>query len=138
MEYTDPSVEPETTYFYAVLALSPDGEGEQSDTISINTPAEPPSAEQPVQNDPPAAPTGLTASRTSHDSLTLTWDDPQDANITGYQVLRGNDAESLSTIVSDTGSASTEYTDATVTAETTYFYAVQALSPDGNGTSPRP
>ena len=132
-EYTDATVEPETTYHYTVLALSPDGDGEESDTISINTPAEPPSAEQPVQNDPPEAPTGLTASNIEHDSLTLTWDNPQDKNITGYRILRGNDAESLSTIVSDTGNASTEYTDPSVEPETTYFYVVQALSPDSNG-----
>ena len=33
---------------------------------------------QRVQKDPPAAPTGLTASNIEHDSLTLTWDDPED------------------------------------------------------------
>jgi hypothetical protein len=38
--------------------------------------------------DPPAKPTGLTASPASHDSVTLTWDDPGDDSITGYQVLR--------------------------------------------------
>ena len=86
-----------------------------------------------VKNHPPAAPTGLTASPVDHDRLTLTWDDPQDANITGYRVLRGPDAGSLSTIEADTGSASTEYTDATVAPETTYFYAVLALSLDGDG-----
>ena len=47
--------------------------------------------------------------------------------------MRGPDADSLSTIETDTGSASTEYTDATVAAETTYFYAVLALSSDGDG-----
>ena len=76
--------------------------------------------------------TGLTAAH-GHDSLTLTWDDPQDANITGYRALRITDAESLSTIERDTESASTEYTDTTVVPETTYIYAVMALSADGYG-----
>ena len=127
-EYTDTTVAPETTYFYAVLALSSDGDGPQSSAISATTPAAPRPAEPP-----PAEPTGLTAAGVDHDRLTLTWDDPQDANITGYRVLRGPDAGSLSTIEADTGSASTEYTDATVAPETTYFYAVLALSLDGDG-----
>ena len=112
-EYTDPAVDPETTYHYAVLALSPDGDGDQSGTVSATTPAAPQSAEQPVQNDPPGAPTGLTASSIEHDSLTLTWDDPQDDSITAYQVLRGTSEDTLSTLEPDTGNASTEYTDST-------------------------
>ena len=127
-EYTDATVAAETTYFYAVLALSADGDGPQSSAISATTPAAPPPADPP-----PAEPTGLTAARVGHSVLTLTWDDPQDARITGYRVMRGPDAGSLSTIETDTGSASTEYTDATVAPETTYFYAVLALSADGYG-----
>ena len=127
-EYTDTTVAAETTYFYAVLALSSDGNGAQSSAISATTPAEPQPAEPP-----PAEPSGLTAARVGHSVLTLTWDDPQDANITGYRVLRITDAGSLSTIETDTGSVSTEYTDTTVAAETTYFYAVLALSSDGYG-----
>ena len=90
-----------------------------------------------VRNHPPAAPTGLTASRVSHDSLTLTWDNPQDGSITGYRVMRGTDAGSLSAIEDDTGNAGTEYTDTTVAAETTYHYAVLALSQDGDGAQSR-
>ena len=88
---------------------------------------------QRVKNHPPAAPTGLTASPVEHNSLTLTWNNPQDSTITGYQILRGTEANSLLTIEDDTGSPSTSYTDSTVEPETTYHYAVQALSQDGNG-----
>ena len=88
---------------------------------------------QRLQDHPPAAPTGLTASEVEHDSLTLTWNDPQDANITGYRVLRGPDADNLATLESDTGSPGTSYTDSTVAAETSYLYAVLALSQDGAG-----
>ena len=85
-------------------------------------------ATQRVKDHPPAAPTGLTTSSIEHDSLTIGWNDPQDANITGYQVLRGDSATSLSTLDTDTESVSTEYEDATVAPETTYHYAVVALS----------
>ena len=64
---------------------------------------------QRVKDHPPAAPTGLTTSDIEHDSLTLTWNDPHDANITGYRILRGTAADSLSTIQADTGSNGTEY-----------------------------
>ena len=135
--YADSTVEPQTTYHYAVLALSQDGNGARSST-SVTTLAEPgsedPPNEQPVQNDPPEAPTGLTASSIEHDSLTLTWDDPQDDTITAYQVLRGASEDNLSTLEPDTGNASTAYTDSTTAAETTYFYAVTALSADGDST----
>ena len=127
--YTDITVEPETTYHYAVQALSQDGNGSRAIT-SGTTPAE---HDDTVQNDPPpAVPTGLTASNVQHDNLTLTWDDPEDDSITGYRVLRGPDADNLSTLENDTESASTSYTDATVEPETTYHYAVVALSVNGD------
>ena len=88
---------------------------------------------QRVNDDPPAAPTGLTASQVAHDSVTLSWTAPSRGTITGYSVLRGDDANSMTAIVADSRSTSTQYTDSSVTAETAYVYAVQALSPDGNG-----
>ena len=127
--FTDSTVEPETTYHYAVIALSQDGDGAQS-TTSVTTLAEP---EETVQNDPPAAPTGLVASQVGHSVLTLTWNDPQDDNITGYRILRGPSADSLATIQADTRNNRAEYEDDTVAADTTYHYAVIAMSQDGDG-----
>ena len=86
-----------------------------------------------VKDDPPPAPTGLIAGAVSHDTVTLTWDDPQDSRITGYRVQRGPNAGSLSVIAEDTGSSAASYTDDTVSAETTYHYAVQAITQDGAG-----
>ena len=123
-------MDPETTYHYGVLALSPDGDGDQSGTVSVTTPAAPQSEEQPAQNDPPPAPTGLTESRTSHNSLTLTWDDPQDDSITGYRILRGEAYKNLPTIEEDTRSSSPSYTDNNVGEATTYFYQAVALRAD--------
>ena len=89
---------------------------------------------QRVNDDPPAAPTGLTTSQITHDSVTLSWTAPSRGAITGYSVLRGADTNSMTAIVADSGSTSTQYTDSSVAPETAYVYAVQALSPDGNGT----
>ena len=87
-----------------------------------------------VKDDPPAAPTGLTTSGVTHDSVTISWAAPGQGSVTGYRILRGTDSNSLSAIVQDTSSTATEYTDSTVAAETTYYYAVLALSAEGNGT----
>ena len=82
-----------------------------------------------VKDDPPAEPTGLTADA-SHDSITLTWTAPATGTVTGYRVLRVTQAGSLTTLAEESGS---QHTDSTVTAETTYHYAVLAHSQDGNG-----
>ena len=81
---------------------------------------------------PPARPGGLTAILLSHDSVTLSWNDPGDASITHYKVFRRLTGETSFTAISaNTGSADTEYVDSTVAAGTTYDYAVTALNNDG-------
>ncbi len=91
----------------------------------------------------PAAPSGLTASAVSHDAVSLAWDDPADATISGYQVLRrsrdgdaygdGRGAWEFVAVVADTASSATSYTDTTVTARTRYVYRVKAINPAGLG-----
>ena len=88
--------------------------------------------------EPPAKPTGLTGTA-SHDSVTLTWDDPQDGSITGYAILRripGVDPDGqFRELVADTGTTATTYTDDTVKSETRYTYRIKAIN--GAGTSER-
>ena len=85
-----------------------------------------------AQTPPPAKPTSLLTAA-SHDSVLLSWDNPGDDTITGYQVLRGDDADSLAVLTDDTESAGTSYIDDTVEAETTYAYAVRARNAHGLG-----
>ena len=91
---------------------------------------------QPTE--PPAKPEGLEATAT-HDSVTLTWDDPGDDTITGYVILRripGVDPQGhFDVLVADTGTTATSYTDDTVAAETRYTYRIKAIN--GAGTSER-
>ena len=97
-----------------------------------------PQQQQREPEEPPAKPTGLEATA-SHDSVTLTWDDPGDDTITGYVVLRripGVDPEGhFDVLVADTATAATTYTDDTVSAETRYTYRIKAIN--GAGTSER-
>ena len=83
-----------------------------------------------MQTSLPAKPTGLLPGA-SHDSVLLSWTNPGDDSITGYQVLRGPDANSLTVLTDDTGSKSASYTDSTVSAETTYVYAIRARNAGG-------
>ena len=85
-------------------------------------------------SEPPDKPRGLEATAT-HDSVTLTWDDPQDDSITGYVILRrvreNDEGGEFSELVADTGTAATTYTDDTVAASTTYTYRIKATNAAG-------
>ena len=89
---------------------------------------------QSTDDGTPAKPTGLTGTVTS-EAVSLSWDDPVDNTITGYQVLRRNPAVDergeFLTISDDTGDAVTAYTDTTVVANTRYFYRVRSRNSAG-------
>ena len=83
----------------------------------------------------PATPARPTVDSVSHNAVTITWTDPGDASITGYQVLRRNpaihDSGVFEVIEDDTGNADTSYEDRTVAPETTYRYRVKARNAHG-------
>ena len=97
-----------------------------------------PASAQDVQL--PAQPTGLTASEVA-EAVSLEWDEPGDSSITGYQVLRrsrdgaayGDDqgAPEFAVIADDTGSAETQYRDASVTPGARYVYRIKARNAAG-------
>ncbi len=128
-EYTDTSVSPETRYVYRVKARNSAGLSGRSNYARANTPGV------------PESPTGLNVSSASHASITISWDDPGDHSITGYQVLRrsrdgdaygdGHGAAEFVAIEDNTGDADTEYTDTSVSPETRYVYRVKARNPAG-------
>ena len=131
--YTDNTVSAETRYTYRIKAINEHGVSERSRWSHINVPAAPePEEEQAAE--PPDKPRGLEATAT-HDSVTLTWDDPQDDSITGYVILRRIPAVDsqghFNELVADTHSAATTYTDDTVAAETNYTYRIKAINEHG-------
>ena len=121
--YVDASVTSETRYTYRVKARNSAGLSPQSSYANVDVPAIP----------APAAPQGLTAGSVTHESVTLSWDDPGDDSITGYQVLRRvrADGTDFAVIEDDTGKADTEFTDATVEPDTDYAYRVKARNSAG-------
>ena len=131
--YTDESVSAESRYVYRVKAVSPTGVSRWSGYAAADTPAAP--AQEPAADPADLAPSGLTARAVSGAGaviagVALAWDAPAEdaASVTGYEILRALGDGDLSTLVSDTGSADTAYTDATATrAGARYAYRVKAL-----------
>ena len=145
--YTDDTVEPEKRYVYRVQAVNRHGASKWSSFARANTPAAPPQEPDPTPmpspTPPPAptpepeqeptpeslAPSGLTAG-TAGGGVALSWDAPAEdtGSVTGYEILRGPSEDALTTLVADTSSTDTAYTDETATEEgETYLYQVKAL-----------
>ncbi|MEX1027317.1 MAG: fibronectin type III domain-containing protein [Candidatus Paceibacterota bacterium] len=86
----------------------------------------------------PDAPTGLSASTTNHYTIDLSWTAPADdggADITGYAIQQRSPAGSGSwtTLVADTGTTATSYSDDALEPETEYEYQVAAINSVGTG-----
>ena len=128
--YIDASVEPERRYVYRIKAINASGVSEISSWVRAYTPAVPDPAPEA-----PAKPTSLSATF-SHDSVTLTWDDPGDDSITGYVILRRDkdlqpEEGTFFTVTSDTGFAETTYTDDTAEPDKRYVYRIKAINEHG-------
>ncbi len=130
--YTDATVSANTTYTYRIKALNAYGVSERSRWFHIDIPAAPEPEGQAAE--PPTKPTGLSATAT-HNTVVLTWDDPDDDSITGYVILRrvrvNDTGGEFSELVADTGTAATTYTDDSVQANTTYTYRIKATNEHG-------
>ena len=116
--YTDATAAVNSAHVYAVQARNATGLSQLSDTVSITT---------------LAAPTNLLLVASSDSGVTLSWTAPDSSAVTGYRILRGPSADALTTLVVDTGGTATSHADGAAAADTTYHYAVSALSTDGEG-----
>ena len=104
--------------------------------------SDPPRDDPAPEDTTPAAPSLINTAVTEGQVL-LSWSNPADDSITGYQILRGPDADSLVVIEDDTESSSTSYTDTAPPAGQTHTYGVKArnsagLSPAGTATATVP
>ena len=90
----------------------------------------------PEVAEPPAAPQSLTAVSNSDGTITLTWEAPNDASVTGYRILRripSNNETTLRVYVQNTNSTSTTYTDTNAPTGAIYVYRVKAINSAGPG-----
>ena len=127
--YVDAGVEPDRRYVYRIKAISAAGTSDRSGWVRANTPRAP----EPAPG-LPAKPTGL-STEVSHDSVTLSWDDPGDSTVTGYVILRRDKdvhpQGTFRTITADTGTADTTYTDDTAQPDRRYVYRIKAINAHG-------
>ena len=86
---------------------------------------------------PPAAPTGLSAAA-GDDSVTLTWDDPQDSGITGYEYQVNHNDTATGKLsgwgawqsIAGSGAATTAHTITGLTSGREYRFRLRALNAD--------
>ena len=131
--YTDDTAnEPGVSYTYRVKALRDGEQSKVSNYARIDLPddyaQDSSGSDEPTPTPEALAPGNLKA-RGSGEKVTLTWDAPaEDAgSVTGYEVLRGQGDGDLETLVADTQSTGTDYTDSDVSGNlTNYRYQVRA------------
>ena len=125
--HVDTAVEAEARYVYRVKARNSFGLSERSSFFNAVLPA-PPTPGLPVR------PVGLAGTFT-HESVSLSWDDPADPSITSYQILRRqpgiHEPGEFIVHVDDTNSSATLYVDTLVDAGTSYVYRVTARNSVG-------
>ena len=85
----------------------------------------------PADTTPPSTPTGLRTSSIGSDTVTLTWTAAtDDTAVTGYDVYRNG------VLVGTVGSATTVFTDTSLSASTSFDYTVDAFDAAGNTSPP--
>jgi fibronectin type 3 domain-containing protein len=117
--YTDTSLAPATTYYYAVQAVDTGGcVSAMSATVRGATPAL------------PSSPGSLSATAISKKQINVTWSASTGGlPIGSYRIYRGGSPANLAQMAIRTG---TSYTDTAVSPGTTYYYAVQAVDTGGD------
>ena len=119
-------------YVYRVKALRGDDASLWSNFDRVDLPSdyEAPQEDEPESASDDLAPTGLSASLVDGGGVALSWAAPaEDAeSVTGYEILRAAGEGELATLVADTASTATAYSDATATvAGEAYAYEVKAI-----------
>ena len=132
--YIDSGLTGGATFFYRVSAVATDGESDQSSFVGATVQSD---------NRGPAAPTFVEGTPVTGDpeQLNITWKAPTtDSNgsaLTGldsYLIYRSDTSDGQFSLVGS--STATSFVDTGLTAQTTFFYQVEAADSDGN-VSPR-
>ncbi|MFC2073183.1 hypothetical protein ACFLUU_10935, partial [Chloroflexota bacterium] len=114
--YTDTGLTASTTYYYVVTAVDFGSNESGYSTEASATPTDP----------PPAVPTGLVA-MPSDAEVGLDWNDNGESDLDGYNVYRSLSSGSGYSKINGSLLATSNYTDTTVTNDTTYYYVVTAV-----------
>src|SRR5207302_598671 len=120
--YSNTGLAPSTTYTYRVSAINSVGTSSPSNTASATT---------QTASTIPAAPSSLVANTVSSSQINLfsTATNFRCSAITGYKIERSTGSGyTWFTLVANTGSTSTTYSDSGLAASTTYMYRLSAIN----------
>jgi hypothetical protein len=119
--FVDATATPNTTYFYRVNAVNSIMLEGYSVTVSAIGPVS--------ATKTPGAPTGIAITSVTGNQISIQWNDI--AGESGFKIERGTSATAGWKQIGITSAGVTNFTDATVIGNTTYFYRVHAYNPAG-------
>jgi len=129
--YSNTGLTAGTTYTYRVSAINSVGTSTPSVTASATTTSN-------TNLTVPQPPTGLTSSVVSSSQINLSWAAPSNnggSAITGYKIERSsNGGTNWGTLISNSGSTGTTYSNTGLAANTTYTYRVSTINSVGTST----
>lgn len=114
-------LQPNTVYYFSVRSKDASGNLASSTARTFRT--------KGVDNEPPFAPFGVSASAISSSQINITWSPSSDnVGVTAYRVLRNGVFVATTT--------TTSYSDTGLTPATTYSYTAQSVDAAGNVSAP--
>jgi titin len=120
--YANTNLSPNTAYNYRISAINSGGAGLPSAKTAAATTLSVPAPY------PPSSPTNLTAVAASSSVINLSWTAAQsDSAITGYRIER-DFGGGFTTILANSGSSATSYSDVNLSPGITYMYRVSAAN----------
>jgi len=119
--YSSTGLSSNTLYYYKVSAINLLGTGSPSSAITAIT--------------IPLPPTNIASTTVSTSQINLSWTAPSGI-IQGYKIERSTDGVTFSTIVANTTTSTTTYSDNTTSPNTVYSYRVTSLGINGVSSSP--
>jgi len=128
--YTHTDLTTNVSYIYRVYAINDEG----TSNFSIEDIATPRSTSEPLEDIVPNSPTSLTAVDISPTSIELTWIKSAENNgppVIGYKIEVKEGSGAYTTLVENTQSTNTKYTDTGLTTNTEYTYKISAINSIG-------
>jgi hypothetical protein len=124
--YTDAGLQENATYSYRIRAYNSGGYSSYSNTVTVSTSL--------VVVPPPNAPSALKSTAVTESSITLAWTD-NSADESGFIITRRLSTQLDSIVILNVNANTNIFKDSSLTANTSYYYRIQAINAYGKSTS---